>query len=206
MVVGGILGLLALAFCVSSFSDLRSLSERRTFVEGLPDVSTAAPGEAAILEGRIAASVPALHGEFVAYLRERHKRRGKALVDRKVQPLVVETASGAYTVGNSTYKFDRLIHRWTDSQRMDEAPTSMLGAVDIEGLVAKGPVMAIGRLAPAGSPRYFHAESVVGLPRAVYVERLAAAHAGQWKLLVASAGLGALGLFAGWRGWRRITR
>ena len=37
---------------------------------------TAAPGVTPILDGRIAASVPALHDEFVAYRRERNARGG----------------------------------------------------------------------------------------------------------------------------------
>lgn len=202
----GIFGMLALAFSLISLYEIPALSRRQAEVLGLPDVSKAAPGEMAILDGRIVGPVSPLHDEFVAYLRERHARRGKALVDQGGQPFAVETAAGVYRIGNSDYQFDRVIWDWTDSRRIDEPPTFANGAVDIEGLVANGPVMAVGRLAPKDGTLYFDAESVVGLPRGVYAERLAKSREIQWKFAGVTAVLAALGLWVGWRGWRRAMR
>jgi hypothetical protein len=202
-VLAGAIGVLGLALALGMACDLGELSDRHALVLSLPDAADAAPGETAILDGRIAASVPALHDEFVAYRRERNARRGWDYLDGGKQPLTVEAGSKTYSIANADYEFDRSIG-WTDQQRDDEPPTFSTGGIRIEGLIANGPVTAIGQPMPTdGMPR-FRSQSIVGLSRAVYTERLSRTLRLKWQLAGGFAMLAVLGLAIGWRGVRRM--
>jgi hypothetical protein len=182
----------------------REIANLQTLLATLPDVATAAPGRLAILEGQISASVVPLHDEFVAYRRERREQGWKNL-DSGKQPLEVETASGTYLIGNDDYDLDRMISRWTDSKRDDEPPDYIRGAVRIAGLVANGPVLAIGHLGDKTGGRVFHADRAVGLSRATYAERLKQDHATEMHLAMVAGAMAVLGFaICGWQTWRRL--
>lgn len=204
----GIMGVICLFGVGYGLYSIREISERQELVRTLPDVTRVAPGETAILDGRIAASVPARYKEFVTYIRESYASVrsgvGWRFVDQARPPLAVETGSGVYTIGNSGYAFDRLLRNWMDAERIDEEPTTWVGAIRIQGIVAQGPVMAVGRLLPEGDQLVFHADSVVGVSRATYADRLEAQRVFEWKFLGGLAVIAALGLYLGWRGVRRV--
>ena len=207
----GIVGMLCLYATGYTLYNILENTKRQSIVRTLPDVRQAGPGDLAILEGRIAASVPARYKDFAAYVRERHTS-GKwttpwPFVDGATPPLAVETDSHVYTIANTDYVFDRLIPDWTDAQRLDEGPTTWRGAIRIQGLAAKGPVMAVGRLLQGdgeGDALVFHADIIVGLSRAEYFDRLVANQALDWKFAAVLALLAAAGLYFGWRGVRRV--
>lgn len=206
--IGGVLCLIGLGLTVQK---IWAISEQQAILDGLPDVAVAAPGELATLDGKVSPSVPALHDEFVAYVRERHVS-GKYVashwprVDGATQPLAVEADARTYTIDNDDYRFDRLLSNWTDARRWDEEATTFSGAIRIEGIAANGPVMAVGRLKPTAGPLSFQAETVVGVTRGVYSGRLAESRAYEWKLAGVLAVIAALGLYGGWRGVRRLMQ
>jgi hypothetical protein len=182
----------------------RDIADRQTLLATLPDVSTAAPGQLAIVDGRISASVAPLYGGFVAYRRER-RGQGWRNLDSGKQPLDVDTASGSYLIGNDDYDFDRQILRWTDSKGDDVPPGYFRGAVRIAGLVANGPVMAIGYLEGKAGGRVFRADRVVGLSRAAYVQRLEQNYATQTHVAGITGAMAVLGFaISGWQMWRRM--
>lgn len=205
--IGGLLCLFALG---ATLHTIWAISERQELVRTLPDVARAAPGETSILEGRIAASVPTVHREFVAYRRERYSVGQKYAwgdVRTLTPPLAVEAGSRVYNIANDSYAFDRVLLQWTDAEHFERASSAWGRAYTFKGIVAGGPVMAVGRLIPAeGGALDFHADSVVGLSRAVYFDRLGADRPFQWKFAFWSALLAALGIYFGWRGVRRVMR
>lgn len=211
MLVGAI-GVLCLIGVGLMLQDIRAVSARETLVRTLPDVTTAAPGETAILDGRIAASEPARYKEFVAYIRERERGGMKyspryfEVVDQETPAFAVETGSRRYRLANADYRFDRLLFNWTDAERIDEGPSTFRGAVRIQGLVVNASVMAVGRLVPAGDGEglRFHADSLVGLSRADYADRLNASAASSWQLAGIFGLLAPVLIFLGWRGVRRM--
>jgi hypothetical protein len=161
------------------------------------------PGQLAIIDGHISASVAPLYGGFVAYRRER-RGQGWRNLDSGKQPLDVTTASGTYRIGNDDYDFDRLTTRWTDSKRDDAPPGYFRGAVRIAGLVANGPVMAIGRLEDKDGRRVFRADRLVGLSRATYDERLGQDYVMQTHVAELTGAIAALGFaICGWQMRRR---
>jgi|APThiThiocy_cv2_1041547.scaffolds.fasta_scaffold19736_3 hypothetical protein len=215
-----LVALVALAAIAAIFSvvgaalvlrDIANLSERARLVLTLPDADRAPAGEAAILDGRVADSEPARYKEFVVYLRKQEQGGGKysvrrdAIVDRATPAFAVEIAGHIYQIANDDYSFDDVTDAWADARREDEAPTALRSAITVEGLTARSPVMAIGRLmsANAGAPA-FHAESVVGLSRADYLERLDASKASRWRLAIVLALLAPILASLAWRGGRRI--
>jgi hypothetical protein len=208
----GIGGLLLLAWPLMSLKTIYELAGRQTLLATLPDVATAAPGDLAILDGRVGASVPQLHNDFVAYVRER-RQSGKyassawQYVDGAQQPLVVEAGTRAYTFDDDGYRFDRLLWNWTDAERWDEEATTLRGAIRIQGIVADGPVMAVGRLRPDdGGGLVFDADSVVGLSRAEYAQRLDARYAYEWKFAGIVFLMALIGMAVGWIGVRRYQQ
>lgn len=202
--IGGLLCFFALA---GTLHTIWANSERQELVRTLPDVARAAPGETAILEGRIAASVPTVYREFVAYRRERYSVGNKYSwggVGTVTPPLTVEAAgSRLYNIVNTSYVFDRVLLQWTDTEHFERSEWGP--SYTYEGIVVGGPVMALGRLIPAESGALdFHADSVVGLSREVYFDRLVADRPFQWKFALGSALLAALGIYLGLRGVYRI--
>ena len=199
------LAVVALLISTKAIVTGRDIANLQTLLATLPDVAKAAPGKPAILEGRISASVVPLYDEFVAYRRER-REQGWRNLDSGKQPLEVDTASGTYLIGNDDYDLDRMISRWTDSKRDDEPPGYFRGAIRIAGLVANGPVMAIGRrLEDTAGRRVFHADRAVGLSRATYAERLKQDYATETHLAMVAGALAVLGFaICGWQMWRRL--
>lgn len=181
----------------------RDIADQRALLATLPDVGTAVPGQLAIIDGHISASVAPLYGGFVAYRRER-RGQGWRNLDSGKQPLDVTTASGTYRIGNDDYDFDRLTTRWTDSKRDDAPPGYFRGAVRIAGLVANGPVMAIGRLEDKDGRRVFRADRLVGLSRATYDQRLEQDYVMQTHVAELTGAIAALGFaICGWQMRRR---
>lgn len=208
----GIMGILCLIGVGLELQHIRNASARAQVMRTLPDVTTAAPGETAILDGRIAASEPARYKDFVAYIRERERGGGKysprthELVDQAKPAFAVAAGSRRYQLANGDYRFDRLLFNWMDAERIDEGPSTWRGAVRIQGLLVQSPVMAVGRLVPGedGGDLRFHADSLVGLSRADYADRLDASVASSWQLAGIFGLLGSLLVFLGWRGVRRM--
>lgn len=208
----GIGGLLLLAWPLMSLKTIYELGGRQTLLTTLPDVATAAPGDLAILDGRVGVSVPTLHDEFVAYVRERGQS-GKYVssawqyVDGAQQPLAVETGERSFRFANDTYRFDRLLWNWTDAERWDEEATTLRGAIRIQGIVANGPVMAVGRIKPdEGGEPVFEADSVVGISRADYMQRLDARYGYEWKFAGTVFLMALIGMAVGWVGVRRYQQ
>ena len=98
----------------------------------------------------------------------------------------------------------RLSSGWTDRERIDEPPTTWRGAITIQGIAANAPIMAVGRLLPKDGQLSFRADSVVGVSRADYVQRLVEDRARGWELTGIYAVIAVLGLYGGWRGARRV--
>lgn len=182
ILLGGI-SVLGLIVAVMLLREVWGLSEREELVRTLPQVGLVAPGERAILDGKIARFVAALRDEFVVYRRESNTRQGWKLVDQKRQPLTVRSGDKNYRIANADYEFDQLINDWTDGRRLDEPATPSRNAIDIEGLTVMGPIMAIGRLEPEGGKLVFKAERIVGVLRDEYVRRLIAAANARWSAI-----------------------
>ncbi|WP_439541683.1 hypothetical protein [Hyphomicrobium sp.] len=200
----GALAVVALLISAKAVITAGDIADLQILLATLPDVATASPGQLSIIDGRISASVVPLHDEFVVYRRERRERGWRDL-DGGKQPLEVDTVSGRYLIGNDDYELDRTISRWTDSKRDDEHPRFARGSVRIEGLVANGSVMAMGRLKDEAGRRIFHADRVVGLSRATFAERLAEDHVSQTRLAMATGAFAALGIaISGWPIWRLL--
>lgn len=213
VMITGILGILCLIGVGLKLQDIRNASAHADLVRTLPDVTTAAPGETAILDGRIAASEPARYKDFVAYIRERERGGGRysprtyELVDQAKPAFAVEAGSRRYQLANGDYRFDRFLFNWMDAERIDEGPSTFSGAVRIQGLLVQSPVMAVGRLVPGedgATDLRFHADSLAGLSRADYVDRLDASVASSWQLAGILGLLGPFLAFLGWRGLRRM--
>jgi hypothetical protein len=198
------LAVVALLVSAKAIVTGRTIASMQALLANLPDVAKAAPGQPAILEGKISASVVPLHDEFVAYRRER-REQGWRNLDSAKQPLEVETASGTYLIGNDDYDLDRMILRSPDSERGDGPTGYIRGGVRIAGLVANGPVTAFGHLETKAGGRVFHADRAVGLTRSAYAERLKHDHAAEMQLAV-TAGAVAVAGFAvcGWQTWRQL--
>lgn len=211
MTLAGVGGLLALAMGAMALFDAAEDRARHAFVSRLPDLLSAPQGETGILEGRIAASAPPLREEFVAYLREersglRRSDTGWVSLGGKVQPLTIETGAGAVRVVNTDYTFDRAIREWTPSSREESPPTAMSGSIRIEGLVAGGSVMIVGRAGPSGAPDEIIAESIAGVDRKTYLDRLWQGQTRAQPFALGMLMLGPAGIaYAVWAG-RRILR
>lgn len=203
----GALAVVALLISAKAVITAGAIADLQTLLATLPDVATAPPGQLAIIDGRISASVVPLHDEFVVFRRERRERGWRDL-DGGRQPLKVDTASGTYLIGNDDYELDRTIFRWTDAKRDDDHARFARGAVRIEGLVANGPVMAVGRFNDEAGRRVFHADRVVGLSRATFAERLEEGHVSQTRLAMITGAMAALGIAISgrpiWRLWRGV--
>lgn len=212
VVTVGILGLLSFAWLGLTLHHISQVSDRQALLRTLPDVRQAAPGETAILEGRIAASEPARYKEFVAYIRERQRGGGAGrsvswieVIDQEKPPFSVDAGSRVYTIANRTYAFDRILHNWMDAKRVDEGPTTWRSAITIQGLVTQSPVMAVGRLVASDAGRLdFHADSLVGLSRAEYYDRLADRRVISWAAAAVLALLAPILIYLGWRGVYRV--
>ena len=211
MFIAGIGGILALVIAALTQYDVARDRDRHAFLSGLPDLGSAPHAGTGIVDGRIAGSVPQLRGEFVAYMREQYRSTtartsGWAWLDGSLQPLSIETAGGAVRIVNADYAFERRIEAWTASRREESPATATSGAIRIAGLVAGGPVMVVGRPAPGGTPGQVIAESIAGVDRKTYLERLAQGHVRAqslviWLVLVGVAGTAG----AAWAA-RRIRR
>jgi hypothetical protein len=215
-----LVALVALAAIAAIFSiagaglalrDISKLSERAWLVRSLPDTSRATAGEAALLNGHIADSEPRRYKEFVVYHRKQEQGGGKysvardEIVDRGTPAFAVATAGHIYRLANDDYVFDDFTDAWADARRNDEAPTTWQNGITIEGLTAGSPVMAVGRIvSTSGATPLFHAESIVGLSRADYVERLNASRANRWRLAIILALLAPIFSYLAWRCGRRI--
>jgi hypothetical protein len=212
IVTVGVLGLMSTFAVGHTLYEISSIAKRQEIVRALPDVRQAAPGETAILDGRIADSESPRYKEFVAYIRERKRGGGPRsvawieIVDQAKPRFAVDAGSSVYEIRNTNYAFDRLIGDWTDYRRVDEGPTTFRSAITIEGIVAGSPVMAIGRLVSADEGAFeFHAESVVGLSRAAYSDRLDRARLRDWWLAGILALVAPILLYLSWQGVRRVV-
>ncbi|MBK7471657.1 MAG: hypothetical protein IPI73_14615 [Betaproteobacteria bacterium] len=198
MFIAGIGGILALVIAALTQYDVARDRDRHAFLSGLPDLGSEPHAGTGIVDGRIAASVPQLRGEFVAYVREQYRSTtartsGWTWLDGLVQPLTIETAGGAVRIVNADYAFERGINAWTASSREESPATATSGSIRIAGLVAGGPVMAVGRPAPGGTPGQVIAEAIAGVDRRTYLDRLAQGHVRAqslviWLVLVGVAG------------------
>lgn len=201
--LGGI-SVLGFIVAVMLLREVWGLSEREELVRTLPQVGLVAPGERAILDGKIARFVPPLRAEFVVYRRESKTHQGWKLVDQKRQRLTVRSGDTNYTIANADYDFDQLINDWTDGRRLDEPATPSRNAIDIEGLTVMGPIMAIGRLEPQNGKLVFKAERIVGVLRDEYVRRLIAAANACWSAIGWMLPAGFLGTAISFFALRRI--
>lgn len=198
---GGLLCILAAGLTLHHISQVAAT---RSLVQTLPDVREAAPGELAVLDGRIPASEEARYKEFVGYVRFRTRGWNSQLGGATPQ-FSVDTGSRAYRITNTDYALDRLIWNWTDHRRVDAEVTTWQREVIIQGLVPGSPVMAVGRLRSSeGGALDFHAESVVGLSRAAYLDRLDTDRTRHWRWAGILAILTPVLLSLCWRGVRRV--
>lgn len=207
----GAFGLICLYGVAYTLHDIWMIAAKKELVRTLPDVRGVAPGETAILDGHVAASEPARYKEFVAYIRERERGGGPRsvswieVVDQATPPIEVDVGSRVYKITNDTYSFDRLLWNWTDAERVDEGSTTFRNVITVQGIVVGSPVMAIGRLVPsAGGAVGFHAESIVGLSRAEYADRLERHQLYNWNFAGILALLGPLLIYLCAQGVRRI--
>lgn len=204
--LAGVVGVLALPMGVLAYRDGARQRARHDLVAALPDLTTARPGEVGVLEGRVAADMPALRDGFVAYLVEEYRGKGWRTTGGQVQPLTVETPSGAVQVVNADYAFDRAVDGWTTAEREVSPPGMTTGAVRLQGLVPGGSLMVVGRAEPGGPPRQVVAQTVAGVDRRTYLERLTRRRDAGRSILVVLLLVAPVGIaFALWGG-RRVLR
>lgn len=112
------LGLLGLVIGVMLFFDAAARRARHDLISRLPELAAAPPGEAGLIEGRIARSVSPARRDLVAYVREQYHGRfhdssagsGWHMLSEGRQRLAVDTTAGVLDVVNLDYGFDRAIH------------------------------------------------------------------------------------------------
>jgi hypothetical protein len=171
--LSGFSGVLALVMAPMTYLDIGEQQRRLDNVRRMPELLRAAPGQTGVLEATVDEGVRPLRGGLVAYVRERYDRRSWTFLDGQTQGLLVRTASGVpVAIINNDYRFDDSIEPWTDRRREESAPTMTSGSVRISGLAPGDPVVIIGRKADAHGPSDVVAESIAGLTRGVYFERL----------------------------------
>lgn len=203
----GILGLGATIVGIPLFNDAREGRSRHALISSLPEFASAPAGERAILEGRIAAGTPLLQGGFVAWLREGYGRnagssKGWNVIGGETQPMTIDTASGPVRILNAGYALDNAVLPWEHETREESAPTFTDGSVRISGLLPGGTVMVLGTRTAEG----LNAESITGMDRKTYLEKLHQASDRIWWGSIGMLVLGPVVLLLAGRSIVRIAK
>lgn len=182
--------------------------------EGLAPADAAAlaaadAGAELLVEGTISPANPARFRDFVAYVREEFRGSDSngderwAEDERVTPPLLIE-ARGQARLANADYALEGPHERWQE-EGLNWSSRTQEGTKRYRGLVAGGPIIAIGTVVPGAEGNELRAELVYGGTREAYV----ATQRGVARLLpavgVAIAAAGALlTLVAAWvlRRWR----
>ena len=193
MIVGGIGLVFLLAGVLIFVLGTRSADADRARIEGMlmadaMDLDRLQPGAEVLVEGRIAASQPALFRDFVAY--ERHERevvtsfrsspspspRPWSWRERKTPALRIDAAGGSVWI-RENYAMPGA-RDWYDPQIVDRIETRYSGLVVAERVVVVGRV--VEREPAEGAPaadrppgREIEAERVTPGDRASYLEGIA---------------------------------
>jgi hypothetical protein len=175
--IAGVIGLMALIIGISLLMEARDDSARHRLVSSLPDLRSAPAGGDGFLEGRISTDVQPLREGFVVFERERY---GSNLTGGsswnslgvEAQPLILETSGGRAQVVNKDYHLDKSLAEWAHEVREESKPTATTGSVRISGFVPGGTVMITGHSLSGGNPGDFHADSIVGMDRKSFLDRL----------------------------------
>lgn len=165
------------------------------------------PGEAVLVEGRVAAAAPAIEAGLVALQRQHAvgvTRPGTneirfAWLPQSVQApaLRIDTPSGAVTLVNDDFA-------WRDPPRVAGQPgTVVAGSTRVVGFAAGDPIAVRGTVADAAAAA-LRAEEIFGGSRADWVRAAAGSDAVPWVIGGGFALAGAAMLIAGAIGWRRM--
>ncbi|HWB02149.1 MAG TPA: hypothetical protein VG796_03930 [Verrucomicrobiales bacterium] len=205
--LAAIFGLGATIVGVPLFNDAREGRSRHALISSLPDYSSAPDGGKTILEGRIAAGTPLLQGGFVAWLREGYGRnagssKGWNVIGGETQPMTIDTASGPVRILNAGFALDNAVLPWEHETREESAPAFTAGSVRISGLIPGGTVMVLGTRTNDG----LNAESITGMDRKTYLEKLHQASDRIWQGSIGMLVLGPIVLFFAGRAIVRICK
>ena len=202
--MAGIIGMMALMIGISLLTESRKDSARYQLVSSLPDLRSAPAVSEGFLEGRISADVKPMRDGFVVYERERYESDltgGSSWnsLGVETQPLILETSAGKVQVVNKDYTFDKALAEWAHEVREESKPTATTGSVRISGFRPGGMVMITGHSLSGGNPGDFHADSIVGMDRKSFLDRLPKVND---RLRALAIGLLVFSPFAlGWAAW-----
>ena len=188
-------------------ADVPTTLSRVSFIERLPPVAVAVPGQAVFVDGHVSQRTLAIHHQFVAYLREEYRSCGRRScwveVARKTPPLLVESHGRVVQIINDNYHLDFLL-AGADVSIEERQPTLVTGSVRSRGVVVGSPVLAVGVAAPA--MQGLEAEFLYAGTRAEYVAALRASlkRAGWWGGAFVLCGTGCI-MLGLWQ-WRKFMR
>lgn len=139
-------------------------------------------GQEALLEGRISAQNPALFQDFVAYLREEYRGRGKnrswGEVERFTPPLLIDLPDGTAALADDQYLLNHPPHTREEPGAQGWFGIINEGATRERGFRAGDPVLALGTLASGREGLVLRAEWLYGGTRAEYLDNQRRAAAG----------------------------
>lgn len=131
-------------------------------------------GSPVLLEGHIDAENAAIHGAFVAYVREEYRSHDSLIdtnaapswveVARETPPLRIALVDGTVRLANSDYAFDN-----TAVTVEEAAPTLTKGAVRARGYAAGDSVLVVGSAVDADGQRAVAAEFLYAGTREQYL-------------------------------------
>lgn len=217
-----------LIFIAASVSQAWDVAGTATAVEGeladLPFAPGPPPGTRTILTGTVSAATAPLFKGFIVYVEERYRAGAKnyppsgwEVSGGQRQAFAVDTAAGSMKLASAEFSLpprvsdtgQPLLTEWDSGSaaRIEEPPGVIAGARRYRGLVAGGPVTAVGTVKPDGT---FDADYVVGLDLEEFRARLATIASGEpSQLPYLLTGVGCAGLLLTIalfvRSWRRKT-
>lgn len=190
-------------------------------IEELPFAIGQPPGTRAVLTGIVSDQTPEVSKGFVAFVEEDYRAGGKnqapsgwEVSDSRRRPFRIDTTDGSMELAGPNYTFGprvsetgkALLPDWDhDAARIKEPASGWDSARRYRGLVAGGPVTAIGTVTPDGK---LDADFVVGLDLEelhARLEPVASGETSSFAYWLTAIGVLALVLVIVWfvREWRR---
>ncbi len=136
-------------------------------------LAAAAPGGELLIEGVVSPENPARFRDFVAYVREEFRGADnngdeRWFEDERVTPPLAIEAGGRAQLANDDYELEGPHERWQE-EGLEWSRSTEEGTKRYRGLVAGGPVTAIGTVAPGPAGNELRAEVVYGGTREQYI-------------------------------------
>jgi hypothetical protein len=176
LVVAGLMGLtigLIVAIAYAGLAAREAARVERLLPLTLASLRDLKVGREALIEGHISAQNPALLQDFVAYVREEYRGRGKnrswVEAERRTPPLLIDLSDGIVALADEPYELDLPAHTWEEPDTQDWLGVPREGARRHYGFRAGDAVLAVGRLAPGRAGLVLRAEWLAGGTRAEYL-------------------------------------